>query len=583
MNFTLQKRITAVLFSVLFLVAYQPAAGDQVSAEIDRSSIYVDETAKLVITAEGQSLMGYQPQLGAVEQDFEIIGQSNQTNVRVDNGQTHVSQSWVVEIRPRRLGTLTIPPIAVGGLTTNALEIQVGEYQPQIPSTDDDVFVEVEVIPENPYVQSQVTIVTRLFYALDIVRGEVKEPDIAFGKIEKLGSDRRYTAEQGGRKYSVAEFRHVTFAQNSGEFEIPPIDFNGIVSTVNNATLQRDHSRIRVSSRPLKVVVRPKPQSYSGSTWLPAKNLQITDSWQGSIPDFEAGKSEPRTITIDAVGLRSTHLSTPEYVGNDTVRVYSTNPQMSDGLSNGLVVAKRVEEFVVIPKNAGKVEVPAFEVVWWDVDADEERVARLPAVTNAQVLPLVQGDSVSAQSEFGGLTDSLIRTSSGADSIWKWVSAAVLAIWLVTMGFWYVSWRKWRNQPLTQRIDEQLDDRDAQALHKRRRQIKKACMDNDISAASRHLLAWAKIRWKEDSPANLLELANVLGSGELTDELTAMDESIYSPRTENWQGARFWRVFAKVNRVAKSKRQKRFGLFAFGDKQTVLEDLWPESSIDEAK
>ena len=52
-------------------------------------------------------------------------------------------------------------------------------------------------------------------------------------------------------------------------------------------------------------MVRPKPSSFSGNTWLPARDLRITDSWDGTLPKFEVGKPETRKITINAVGVES--------------------------------------------------------------------------------------------------------------------------------------------------------------------------------------------------------------------------------------------------------------------------------------
>ena len=108
-------------------------------------------------------------------------------------------------------------------------------------------------------------------------------------------------------------------------------------------------------------------------------------------------------------------------------------------------------------------------------------------------------------------------------------------------------------------------------------------MENDIGAVGTHLLEWAKIRWKDDSPANLLELANALENQELLAELTAMDENMYSARAENWQGARFWREFSKVSAALESSTPKRFKFLAFGKKRDVLEELWPDSSFDKAR
>ena len=554
-------------------------ASGAVSAEIDRTKIYLDETAKLVIIAEGQSLMGHSPQLAVLEQDFEIAGQSTQTNMHVENGRTEVNQQWVIEIRPRRVGTLRIPPIGVGGLLTNSLEIEVSQYQPNIPSTDADVFFDVEIIPKDPYVQSQVTFVIRLFYSIDILRGTITEPQVAFGEMEKLGSDRRYTAQHSGRNYSVAEIRYISFPEKSGQFEIPPIDFNGIVSNINSTNLQRINSKIRISSPPQMISIRPKPVSFTGSVWLPAKDIQITDSWQESLPNFESGKPEQRQITVEAVGLRSTQLPSLAYESNDSTRIYNSNPELKDRILNGLFVSQRSEEFAIIPRGSGEIEVPAFKLVWWDIDEDREKVAMLPAISNSQASALVESDQFEDSDPSAALMNSLEKFSEqGTVSVWKIATAILLLVWLTTLVIWYLHNRRSVRQT---EADDQSQMQRASSVRQVLRELKSACTHSDVTAVAQLLMKWAVLKWPQNPPRNLLELGLRLNNEALYDELKSIDRCIYSAPSQPWQGIKFWSQFIESIDKGEKKPAGRRRFFMFKRSQVELEQLWLSSPVEE--
>ncbi len=558
-----------------------PAAGaaDNLSVAIDRTKIYFDETARLVVTAEGQSLMGYSPQLEALEIDFEIAGQSAQTNMRVENGRTEVNQQWTIEIRPRRTGSLRIPPIGLGGLQTEPLVIEVTEYQPNIASTDADVFLDVQVMPEKPYVQSQVTLVLRLYYAIEILRGTVTEPRVTFGEITQLGSPRRYAAEQAGRRYSVTEIRYVVFPEQSGEFEIPPIDFNGIVSQANSHSLQGVNSQLRISSAPQRIAIRPKPASFSGATWLPASDIRITDSWGDAPPDFESGRPEQRRVTVAAQGLRSAQLPPVSYQEHESVRIYSSNPQFKDQVLDGAAVSERSEDFAIIPSGGGAVQVPAFKIVWWDVDEDREKIALLPSISSA---PPASAEVALSDLPLGGdaAEHTLPGRGAGAsetDRRWIIATAVAVLVWLATVLLWYLHVRRARkpgSDPAAAHCNAQAEA----SLRCLRRQLKDACQRNDAAAAAHALLAWSAQKWPQP-PANLLKLGDRIGDAPLAAELQRIDQWNYChpAQREAWEGRRFWELFDKAaaSQQPLSPRRSRFARLAPSRPQ--LAELWPAS------
>ena len=563
-----------ILFSVLIPNTSQALI---VRAELDRTPIFLDESVNLTITAEGKTQVTDGPDLTPLRKDFEILGTSIQTRIKIVNGERQIAQHWVVEIKPKRAGITEVPVINVGDKKTSPIQLKVNEFTGNYLQEGADIFIETELTPANPYVQSQAILTIRLFVAVSVPEGTLSKPVIPFGVIEEIGQDRNFVAKRAGRNYRTVERRYAIFPENSGTVEIAPIEFNCIVARYNQSTLQTEYSRERITSNAIPVKVRPKPRGYSGATWLPARELTLEDSWSGVAPEFEPGKPESRIITMRAVGLRPVQLPALSYDENDSVRVYSNNPQTSTGYDIDWVTGEREEEFVVIPQKDGQVEVPEFWVVWWDVEEDREKIATLPAVFAATNKagsinePMAQKFEDKGAS-LGSVTD-LELVSKPEGQFWKFASIAMFVLWIGTAVFWLLiqrARRRYQAQQLSVVTNSELEVHQAIGI------VKRECQQGNHVNVSRALLDWAKLTWPDRPPRNLIELGSRLGSEELLTELETLDRNIYSDANESWSGERLWILFSKVK--ASSARSTRYtrGFRLFRKSREPLQELWPE-------
>ena len=548
----------------------------EVRAVLDRTPIFLDESVKLILTAEGKTQVDGSPDLTPLRKDFEIVEQSVQTSIRVENNVQHIVQNWVIEIKPKRLGITEVPAISLGSFQTLPVALEVKSYTGKVLSAGDDIFIEVEVTPENPYVQSQVTYVLRVFYAVDVPEGTLSDPIITSASVERLGQDRRYQAQRAGRAYKVFERRYSIFPEQSGLMEIAPVEFNGVVSRANQTTLKTEYTRERISSNSASIVVRPKPSSFTGKTWLPARDLRITDSWDGTLPKFEVGKPETRKITIKAIGLRALQLSSPIYDENNLTRIYSTNPVLNTRQTYEWTTGQRDEEYVIIPQDATSLEVPEFKVVWWDVDEDREKVASLPMISVANFQStgtpaMIESESVAIQiSESADFS----TVSSGSNTLWRFVSIGLLVAWILTLIIWYVSRNYKRLHFESNLLDREQKEQTSKRLYG---EIQRACRRDDVAAVSHALLKWAQLKWRDYPPRNLPELGHKLGSKELVETLQNLDRANYSGEMNSWNGGEhLWKTFSSVrkSKVRKSD-EKRWNPFR-SKSPTALDELWPE-------
>ncbi len=553
---------------------------NSIKAYLDREEVYLDESVNLIVTFDGVATdVSGNPDISILENEFDVVSESTQTSIQIQNGVSKVVHNWIYGIRPKKTGTLDIPGISIGRYKTDPVQIEVKEFTGNVQKAGEDLFVEIEATPQNPYVQSQVIFVARLFTAVDIAQGSLSDPVVNFADVQQLGSDRRYDSKRGGRNYDVIEKRYAVFPEQSGTHEISPVEFTGVVSSYNQSTLQTQYRRERISSEPVVLQVRPKPSSYSGKTWLPASDLQVSDSWNGRLPDLEIGRPETRKISIEAIGLRAIQLTSPDYEVDGSLRIYSNSPALNTHQTSWATVAQRDEEFVFIPNSMENVTIPEFRVVWWDVDEDKEKVAVLPKMTNVQP---ASGAAVPAggDSEDELVTSAITDTHSTVvvepDRTWMLISFGMLVTWLLTLAGWYFNRRK---EAALHADDFDVKDRLNLTIRKSISNIRSACRDNDSRRAAIALLDLARLWWPERSPRNLIDFGLRVGDREFNRELLDLDSKVYSNDSQYWDGDQFWKQFARIRKTVQAPLKKRRGKFFFARSEQHSEDLWFEQEF----
>lgn len=161
--------LAAALFA-LFAPLSAWAAG--VQATLDRNTVQLGETVTLNLQVQGAGSSIAMPDLQALQQDFTILGTSQNHSVSVVNGQASSTMTIGVALRPNHVGTLTIPALNVGGGQTAPLQLTVDPAKPDAAArVRGDVFMEAQVTPAQGYVGEQFSYVQRLYYAVNISSG----------------------------------------------------------------------------------------------------------------------------------------------------------------------------------------------------------------------------------------------------------------------------------------------------------------------------------------------------------------------------------------------------------------------------
>ena len=518
------------------------AAGEGVRAFLEPSSIRANETTRLIIEAEG-SQAGAAPELGPLDEDFDRLGTSTSTQIQILNGQQSVIVRWIVELAPRRIGEIAVPPLALGSDSTPALTLQVLEAPASHADEQPDIFIESEVFPKSPYVQSQITYALRLFRTVEILDGTLEDPRASDVLVQRLGRDRSYTATRGGRAYRVIERRYAIFPQSSGELHIPPVRFDGEVADLESGSssitrLFTSGRRERLRTEEYRLEVRPRPLEFEGQTWLPGRTLSLVEQWSEDPPELQVGEPLTRTVIVQAAGLRGDQLPEIEVGTPDGVRVYPDQPTIRTASDADFVYGNREQRFALVPLREGEVTLPEIRVRWWDTTADAPAEALIPArILSAGPAPAEAAGLVSALSAPESATDADgDPAATGGEAIsggaWQWVSIALFALWAATALGW------WRSRRGVQ--EAAPEDAGAPAMARARRALHAACASGRAEDARDAVLEWAAAAWPETPPRSLGEVAHRLGPP-LAARLRELDRSLYARAEESWDGEALWR------------------------------------------
>ncbi|MEM6576403.1 MAG: BatD family protein, partial [Pseudomonadota bacterium] len=516
------------------------AQAQEINASLDRETIFLGESVLLkidLVNPESDSRPDYLP----LDAQFNRLDTGTNSSLELTNGQRRLKVQHNILLEPKIDGTLVLPPLKVGKLTTQPITLTVLERPKADRNSDQDVFVELEAVPLEPYVHSQVRLTVRLFHAPPITEGALNNEPWPDGLVvERVGDDRTNTQVIDGKRYRVVERRFALFPERSGTLQIPPVSFRGRVADPGggNASLFSRGRRVSVSSDPLTLEVKPQPASFSGDLWLPAADLTLSEVWPNGEPSFVQGEPVTRKLELRARGLLSVQLpdiALPDVAG---IKVYPDQPSSKTNSSpTGWALASRDQTYALVPTEAGVMTLPEIRIPWWDVEANQERVAVIPA----RQVDVAPGQSAALSPDlipqFGASADRAeggIAGTSASPTWWPALSAVLAVLWLGTAVAW------WRAKNAVPRQAEPVpDDRQvARAASERqwRERLTKACEANDGRAAAQALISLA--RTASGQSVNSLHAAAMLATdGKAVELLLELDQCLYSQGGNSWSGA----------------------------------------------
>ena len=437
----------AILAFLLLLPAATMAA---VTASVDRPNVDLNESFTLEIVADEATDL--EPDFSVLDADFYVGQTSKLSNTSIFNGEIRRSLTWTVALMPKRTGTQQVPSIALGNQRSKPVTIVVNEPT-NAPPGEADVFVTSEVDIEETYVQAQILYRIRIYRAVATRQPALREPTITGVEtlIELAGDERQYESVLNGRAYNVIERVIALYPQESGEIQISPARFEARVLRNGRITGRKVFES---ESHTVNVLPIPAPPAdYPNATWLPARDVQVSEEWSRPPDELEAGEPVTRNITLSALGQIETQLPAPENPEVDGLNVYTDQPELRRELEGAGIRGVRTDQYAISGLAGGEVELPQVEVPWWDVEAAEWKVAVLQAQTlkieGVEAPVPLETPVVSAQpsepTEAGPVASP--EAAVAAVTFWQRIAEALGLVWLLTLVAWWWSSRSRARQP----------------------------------------------------------------------------------------------------------------------------------------
>ncbi len=551
---TYKKGKFSFLSLVLFLLSINSVLAVEIKTTIDRNPININESFQIIFTATESP--DDDPDFSPLVSNFEILNQTHRSNSSWINGQSTKSIQWIVNVMAKRVGKLKIPAIAFGDDFSLPATVTIKKSAIKNTGKTDELYIEVEVSSETPYVQSQVLYTLRLYRRVQISQASLNEPELDNAVIEKMGEDKNYNTDVNGIPYVITERKYAIFPQKSGVTTIKPLVLTAeVVSNTRprfNGFFNRPATKTRrVTSKAVTLNVLAAPESFSGKQWIPAEHLYLEQKWSGDTSKMKVGEPLTRTLTILAKGTTVSQL--PELhsdININQLKTYPDQPILKEKKQVDGIIAFREEKIAYIPSKSGNYTLPAIEIPWFNTQTKKMEIARIPEQT------ITATGSASSLAN-PAVTDATIQVDAVKpttvvqiveNKLWMWISFFLSIGWLITVVFFLSKLKpKQQEQPV---IIKELQLSDTVKA------LKQACTENNQSAAKDALLAWGKIKYND---TNLSTIASHC-EARLRDEIHLLNQNLYANQSEPWQGKKLFQTFTENSARAKVAKKTNSAL-----------------------
>lgn len=517
------------LLLAFLLPAWAAASG--VRASLDRSKVQLGETVTLNLTVDGSDSMGM-PDLDPLRRDFDVLGTSSSSSISIVNGKQSAQFTIGIALRPKHVGQLTVPSLAVAGGHTAPLLLDVTPPDPNAAANSGkDVFIEAGVEPDHGYVGQQMVYTLRLYHDVDL-SGSLQEPQLPGVDVRRLGSDINYDVERGGRTYHVLERRYALVPSHAGNLVVPSMQFQGSTgdssdpfgpgSFFGQSGLFGGGRQVSAASPAVTLHVAAPPSGWGGDAWLPARQLSLSLDGLPADSKLHVGQALNLHMVVQASGLPAESLPEPSLPTLSGATVYPDRPVDTTSDDGKWLEGKRERAFAIVPQQAGTLTIPATTLKWFNVQSGQTETASIPATTltvlpasgttaapaaaTSAALPAATGPGMQASSR---TTVTPVAPAAGTvPAWWRWVAIASLALLLLgIVAWWLLRRRASASVPKPARVAPTIGPSTDRAMRKR---FLDAARGDDVATQARHLLAWG--RAERPGLQNLGELAAALAS-----------------------------------------------------------------------
>ena len=435
------KRRIYFTFILTWVVAMTVSAQKLVGSA--PSHVSVGEQFRLTYTVNTQDVDNFRA--GNIPDALEVLmgpSTSRQSSFQMVNGHTTSSSSitFTYIICANKTGTFTIPAAQInsGGQTikSNAIKITVGARQqgqhsqrgggggyddePQMRQagskiSGSDLFIKVSANKQRVHEQEPILLTYKVYTLVDLTRLDGKMPDLKGFHTQEvpLPQQKSFKIETyNGRPYrTVTWSQYVMFPQMTGKLEIPSITFEGIVIMQNrnidpfeaffNGGAGYVEMKKKIKAPGITIQVDPlpnRPADFSGGVGKFNISAQLTPA------SIKTNDAVTLRVIVSGVGnlklIKEPVVVFPKDFDRYDAKVTDKTKLTANGVEGSMIY-----DFIAVPRNAGKYEIPPVKFVYYDTSTNKYATIESKGFT----LNVAQGAKGGGVSDFTGQDVDLLN------------------------------------------------------------------------------------------------------------------------------------------------------------------------------
>ena len=316
-----------------------------------------------------------------------------------------------------------------------------------------------------------------------------------------------------GESWFTQRHELTIFTQQVGEIVLPAFE----IRFAGKKTFTSDAEPMQGKTPELRFQSKRPPGTDQMDFVVAAEEIQFSQQWLPADQDsVAAGDVIQRTVTRNAEGTVSMMLTPIEQPAMEGIRIYQSDPVVTDKSNRGESTAQRIDIIKYQFQRGGAFELPGREFIWWDTNAEELKVAKLPGLSVSVAAPPPTADE-----------SSMATNQPPNPNLFRWlvlslvaaVGGAFIARQLLT------KWQAYRSHPETMA----------------RQRLKSACGSNNTADAYAAMVAWKQAAGCEAFP-------KTPHGSSLQTEFERLAARLFAKQADDspWSGQSLWSRFHQV-------------------------------------
>ncbi|NOZ75523.1 MAG: protein BatD [FCB group bacterium] len=401
------------LFFLIFLGLVATTSGQTVKATVNTNHIAKGEVFTLTVQADDSDddpVVDVSP----LQRNFTLIsGPASSTNISWINGKMTSTKSISWTFSPNRTGRLSVPALNVRlgrkNYKTRPIQITVSAGPKQPGNRAQDLFLQADVDKREAVVGEQITVTYKLYTRVNLQIEQLQFPDFVGFWTEDLfvpkTADFRDAAIQGVA-YKVATLYTVAlFPTKSGSISLPSMTVRCSVpvkkkrrrnsgiwddpffNSFDPFGQQRTTKVLRTD--PLTIDVQPYPSGQPANFTGAVGSFQVRTSVDTTALNVNDGV----TFRVLLTGSGNLPLiSAPTITFPPNMEVYPPTTEIKKDPFRDRISGSIKWEYILIPREAGKLQLPRIEVPYFDLQTSSWKKATAKPI----VLTVYPGDEMTS-------------------------------------------------------------------------------------------------------------------------------------------------------------------------------------------